>query len=386
MVVDSPVNSLIRPQLWIHWSVISLCLLAWGGLLYLGDLAEQTDFGLREIVGLRSGRLATFFSTLMLLWAGQLALLIFWYRRKSRNDFHGRYRSWLWAGVTLQLFLMFVATGAQHPFSEYMQQHYPLAIPRYDLLCWLVPIATVSLSLFRLLGLDMRPCRSSRALMWVAGIAAIVAGSSLLLDGFLPARWQDLLQVGSATLCHLALASSLLLHARFVIHVNNEAPPGSRRPSVWSRLRDGLPSLPRLRRPRRQPKSAPTEPQPAEAAATSPPPAEKPEKTRSTARLKPDSPPAPKQAPAENTAKPASPAPRPTPPVAAIEELEDVQESRAAVRRDPPQRPAPKSAAAPLPGRIDPEEDDDEYAGLSKKERRRLRKQQREGQRTDRSR
>src|SRR5690606_8391178 len=105
-VVHTPVTSVIRPQLWVHWTITVLCLAAWGGMMYLGDLAERTDFGLRDILGLRSGRVTNFFSTLMLLWAGQLSLLIYWYRRKSRNDFAGRYRMWLWIGGMLQFFLV----------------------------------------------------------------------------------------------------------------------------------------------------------------------------------------------------------------------------------------------------------------------------------------
>ncbi len=399
VVVDSPVNSIIRPQLWIHCSLVGICLLAWGGLLYLGDLAEQTDFGLREIVGLRSGRLATFFSTLMLLWAGQLALLIFWYRRKSRNDFHGRYRTWLWAAGTLQLFLVAVATGAQKPFSEYMQLHYPLDVPRYDLLCWLVPTATVSLALFRLLGSDMHPCRSSRALLWIAGIAGIAAGSTLLMDGFLPERWQDLMQVGSTTFCHLALASSLLLHARFVIHVNNEAPQVIERRTWWSRLRANLPSLPKLRRRRRP--AAPKAAKPDKSSKT-PATAAKSE-NKASAPAKPVKSPAPAQSPTPTKAvadvplqaAPVTPSPapretpqRPAPAAAKAPAPTKPAEPQRVQRVDVPARPAPVSTKA-----IDRDEDDADDSlegdlgdGLSKKERRRLRKQQRDQQRSGRPR
>ena len=193
-------------------------------MLYLGDLAEQTDFGLRDILGLRSGRVTTFFSTVMLLWAGQLSLLIYWYRRKSRNDFAGRYRMWLWIGGMLQFFLAVAATEAHVPFSAYMQRIWPLDIPMYGLFCWLVPIATMALALYRLLRIELKRHRSGYVLLNLSAVAACVAALSLVVGRFLPDRWNDLFQIGSATLAHLGLATALLMHARYVVHVCNEAP------------------------------------------------------------------------------------------------------------------------------------------------------------------
>jgi len=223
-VNHSPVISIIRPQLWVHWTITLLCGAIWGGMLYVGDLSEQADFGLKDILGIRSGRLTTFFSTIMLLWAGQLALLIYWYRRKSRNDFAGRYRMWLWIGAMLQFFLVVVATRAHHPFAEYMQQVWPAKIPRYDLLSWLVPISTLALAMYRLLRIELKRHRSGKFLLNLAALAAIVAATSLVVGPLLGERVRHLAQIGSATLAHLALATALLMHARYVVHVSNEVP------------------------------------------------------------------------------------------------------------------------------------------------------------------
>jgi hypothetical protein len=205
-------------------------------MLYVGDLMEHTDVGLKSVLGLRSGEVVRFFSTIMLLWAGQLALLIYWYRRKSRYDFHGRYRLWLWIGVTLQLLLAIVATEGHVPFSEYMLRVWPMHVPRYGLLCWLVPVATLSLAIFRMLGMEMRNSPCGRALLWMAGVAGITAVIAFVIEPFLPQRASDLLQIGSSTLAHLGLATALLFHARYVIHVNNEAPPRIKKPTIPQQL------------------------------------------------------------------------------------------------------------------------------------------------------
>jgi hypothetical protein len=249
----SPVSSIIRPQLWVHWTITVLCLTAWGGMIYLGDLAERTDFGLRDILGLRSGRVTNFFSTLMLLWAGQLSLLIYWYRRKSRNDFAGRYRMWLWIGGMLQFFLVVTATGAHRPFSLYMQRMWPLDIPLYSLLCWLVPVATLALAMYRLLRIELKRHRSGKFLLRVAGLSATVAAATLIVGPLLPVRLRDLLEIGSATLAHLALATALLMHARYVVHISNEVPRrerASRRAMAALRTVAGYLPLPRIRRPK----------------------------------------------------------------------------------------------------------------------------------------
>ncbi len=245
----SPLHSVIRPQIWIHWCIVALCVGCWVGLLYVGDLAEQTDFGLKGILGIRSGRLVNFFSTIMLLWAGQLALLIYWFRRKSRNDYHGRYRMWLWVGVTLQFLLAVVATQAHIPFSRYMQQMWPMGLPRYDLLSWLLPTATICLALFQILGMELRHSPCSRVLLWIAGISGLIAAMSLFGGSLLSERLRDLVQVGSATLAQLGLATSLLMHARYVIHVSNEAPRQQQRNSLMSRTRRSMKLLPQLKLP-----------------------------------------------------------------------------------------------------------------------------------------
>ncbi len=397
----SPLHSVIRPQIWIHWCVVALCLGCWAGILYVGDLAEQTDFGLKSILGIRSGRLANFFSTIMLLWAGQLALLIYWYRRKSRNDFHGRYRLWLWAGVTLQFFLAVVATKAHLPFGEYMQRMWPVNVPQYALLCWLIPVATICLAMFKLLSMETRNSPCSKFLLWVAGLSGVVAAVSLAAGSLLPERVSGLLQVGSATLAHMGLATALLFHARYVIHFSNEPPVVCRKTSVLKQLRVGLMSrlrlstvrirLPRLRLPRRRTGDAADSAldKKTSAKAASSKSSAKPKRQRKPAAQPPE-PPATKQAASHKSPSSSSSANNAT----------DRQDGQSAGGRRPAPVAAPKrriDAAEPLAGPKGPVRasvtelatkiengeslDETQLRGLSKKERRRLRKLKRDASR-----
>lgn len=397
--------------------------------MYLGDLAERSDLGLRDILGLRSGRVTNFFSTLMLLWAGQLSLLIYWYRRKSRNDFAGRYRMWLWVGAMLQFFLVVTATGAHRPFSRYMQRMWPVDVPMYDLLCWLVPVATLAVALYRLLRIELKRHRSGKFLLNVAGVAGTVAASTLIVGPLLPVRLRDLLEIGAATLAHLALATALLMHARYVVHISNEVPrrqratrralaalqtavgylplPNIRRPTLWaarrvravvSRVRPGgfampgislrrpslrklalpkfsLPTLAALRRPASQ--TGRQQPKEKEAAGS--------HSTETSAKKTVDSPkPAAKSGSSAKTttASAAEDAVRTTrkPKQKPTAEQERHRVDAAEPPRGPRRAPAPtRSLDDILDAHGEGEVDDETLRSLSKKQRRKLRKKQRAG-------
>ena len=440
---NSPVNSVIRPELWVHWTITVLCFAAWGGMLYVGDATEQAGTGLRDILGIRSGRVTTFFSTIMLLWAGQLSLLIYWYRRKSRNDFQGRYRVWLWIGAMLQVFLAIAATGAHVPFSEYVQDLWPLEIPRYGILCWLVPVATLSLALYRLLRIELKRHRSGHFLLRTAGLAGAIAAASLVIGPLIPERVRDLVQIASATLAHLGLATALLMHARYVIHISNEAPrkeratrrllqtarraaeylpmPKTQRLGV-PRLAAGmvaafkgklpkprLPKLPRIKlaqagkkepvsktssKAHRQPASKAKNKRPAPKPA---PASKQAAKTRRSSRSAAETKPATENKPAVEA--------RPEAKTDSVVETKAVPVSRKNKKKNktsrpqPTSQPQPESVDAPAKSRKQPsrsldaildeygsdeELDADALRGLSKKQRRRLRKKQRELQRAGR--
>lgn len=162
--------------------------------------------------------------TLFLL-GGQLSLLIFLVRSRSTVDFRGRYRAWNWLGLLQLTAGLLLITGLSSPLIDVLavvvqQVTGPLAAARPALL--FVPLsAAAGLALSRTLP-DMRGCPASLSLLSlavVAGIVWLVAGS------WLPAT--ALSQRCSAALLLCSAAQSFagcLLHARYVIHVNNDPP------------------------------------------------------------------------------------------------------------------------------------------------------------------
>jgi hypothetical protein len=401
--IHSPADSLISPRLWKHLIVALLALSAWGAMLYFGDLADRRTDGWHTIIGLKAGKLVTFFSTVMLLAAGQLALIMLWYRSHSRKDFSGSYKLWFWVGVTWLALCAFRATGSHWSLADAVLKQQALSLWNARMLLWMAPAAVAVVALYRLLGREMRDCGLSRWLLRLSEIAALASGVALLVGPFaFEPRWQAPVEAGTATLWHVLLALSMLLHARHVIHVSNESPV-----SPIRRLSLRLPRMrfPRIRLPRRSKSAEATEastkpsrkekkpPAPAKAekasAAEAPKPAARPVAAQPVAKAPaklPELPPEPDDLPAakpvveQKPSRPSIPTPSPT-----MQRRVDPPQAQ----RGPHVATTPQNDRRPIP-RDDLEEDDagdvdsddsDGLEGLSKKERKRLRKLQKQRQR-----
>ena len=412
---SSPADTLISPRLWKHITVALLTVLAWGAMLFVGLRADQVRGGLHQIIGLQAGKFATFFSTVMLLAAGQLAFINLWYRSKSRKDFNGSYKVWFWTAVAWLTLCAFRATGAHWHIADAILAGRPVAIWNGRLITWMIPVGITVVAVYRLLLREMRDCRASLWLLRLSGVAAITSGLVQMFGAFcLPETLRLPVDVGAATLWHLLLALSMLLHARHVIHHSNE-PPQS--PIRHRSLRSLLSAVrwPRLRWPSRNRTATPTENEGEATSGATKKATERPR--RSTAKkVRSDAPASRTTAEAadaddapstdnqperdrmnaaaatEEVEAPAKPAvaARPTPPApsqvrssATATPAATSRSAGTAHRVDPPQsQAAPRSQSRPAPvaqsraaEEADDEEDDDlDESQLSRQERKRLKK------------
>lgn len=218
-------ESLIPSRLWkvIVYGVAGL--LALGGLIWV-NLQESTLGGLERLLSPTQGNAFRFFSTASLMLVSQLSFTIWWYRSRSRKDFGGRYRIWAWAGSFWAITCVVAGLGLHEPLAKLTYEQWPIHSWRPELLYWFVPFSIGVLALHQLISLDMRHSRASRFL-WNATLACGVgaAGLKLGLDLSLPGAVRNLAVSGSACLWHFLLSFTLLFHARFVVHVTNEAAP-----------------------------------------------------------------------------------------------------------------------------------------------------------------
>ncbi len=246
-----PVRQLVSPKIWKHWAVgflgvvVVACLI--GGAYQSALLADSMSPGLLHLFALPSLRAATFFSSTLLLLAGLLSLLIWWARSRSRHDFSGSYRIWAWAAGVWTLLAAAVAVDAPQAVEQTVGWYFKSDVGYLANLCWLVPGAAIGASLVAVLNRELRGCRSSLAMMWLAMLTYLTAAALRL--GLPLAETQignDLACAGATMTGHLALFLCILHHARHVVHVSLD-PPSSRRVAArsnrFARLKRGLESL-----------------------------------------------------------------------------------------------------------------------------------------------
>jgi hypothetical protein len=232
--VVTRLNSLIRPQPWFNWLVVVAGLGMWAGMMCLGWTVDHSESGLKQVLGLRSGRLAGLFGAACLLGATQLSLVALWYRTHSRKDFQGRYRIWIWSSLVWGTLFSAAISGWHLWGSEWMAKKLPGHLRPAAMSAWLLGATILVATAIRLLAQEMARAKSAS---WLLRGAQIVAATALVLHfepGLAPAGIALELPSALASLWPLLLASALLHHARYVIHVSNEVLPTAGRSSRLS--------------------------------------------------------------------------------------------------------------------------------------------------------
>jgi hypothetical protein len=238
-----PLRKIISSRLWKH-SVVGLCgLLLAGGLMVAGWAAHvhpaRLGPGFVWLFDLPGARIVRWYLSTAIFLSSQLALLIWWLRSQSLQDFKGRYRGWVGCAIMGLIAAFAVQTNALLAWNETAKWLWHLDDNRLRL-SWLAPFVLCGLAAWRFLYREMRDCWTSVALLWLTvffGAAAIVP----MLGGPLPisAFAIRLSQCGMAMLAVLCLFMSLLLQARQAIYVTVEPP--AERPfwvvSLWRRYR-----------------------------------------------------------------------------------------------------------------------------------------------------
>ncbi len=234
----STVSSIIPRRMWVLSLLVGCSLLAWAAVIGVGiwlDIQQIDPW--RDIFGLQSGRLLRFFNSTALLTCSQLSFLILWRRSRSRKDFAGRYRVWFWVGAVCSIFCLATVSRFHEQWAIQLVGATNLVWADARVLCWLVPATTMLLSVMHLMRRDMPEYSASRHWVRASRILAVVAGVNLLIGSlFWTVQWVGPINAALGALWPTVFASSLLIHARFVTHVTNEASRESlprRQPSRW---------------------------------------------------------------------------------------------------------------------------------------------------------
>jgi hypothetical protein len=238
-----PLRKVISARLWKH-SAIGLggSLLAAG--IVLGGWAAQVHSdrlgpGFAWLFNLSAAHLVRWYVATAIYLTSQLALLIWWLRSQSLQDFKGGYRGW--AGcAAIGLFAAFaIQTNALRAWTETAHWLWHIDGKRQSL-SWLGPVALCGLIGWRFLYREMRDCLASRALLWLAGLLGAAALVPMVGGPFpIPALSLRMTQCGLAMLAVLCLFMSFLFQARHAIYITVEPP--AERPAwfvaLWRRYR-----------------------------------------------------------------------------------------------------------------------------------------------------
>jgi len=178
------------------------------------------------------GRLAMCLAGIVLLASGQLAWLIRWARARSLRDFGGGYRVWFWASVAFAVAGVGILSEAHLAFASTVAWGTGQRLFGSDMAYQVLPALAAFLLIVPSLQGDMRGCITSRSLM-LAAVALLSCGMvgnvavSHLQGAF--AVWNLELPVSVITRTTLmtgtaTVFASLLFHARHVVYECVEPP------------------------------------------------------------------------------------------------------------------------------------------------------------------
>lgn len=238
-----PLRKIISARLWKH-SVVALSGLTLGGGVLVAGWAAQVyparlGPGFAWLFDLSAARIVRCYLSTAFFLSGQLALLIWWLRSQSLQDFKGRYRGWAGCAAVAFIAAFVVQTSAWNAWSATAQWLWHLDETRQRL-SWLAPVILCGLVAGGFLHREMRDCWASSALLWLAvlvGVAAILPMASGPLS--ISAFSLRLGQCGLGMLAAHCVFMSLLLQSRHAIYVTVE-PPADRPVlaiSLWRRYR-----------------------------------------------------------------------------------------------------------------------------------------------------
>lgn len=186
---------------------------------WLPHLTHMTSDGQLAAIDLEGeGSLASWFSSTTLALAAAVAAVIFSLRRHRQDDYHGRYRVWLWAAA-LWLTMSIDESASLHEGFKELASHFSGQRGYGDGSIWWIAgygliFATVGTRLF----LEMRCCRLSSGAL-VLGVLCYV-GAVATKIGIVPelhGAYAVMTKEGCEMLGNVLLLFSMAAHARYTI-------------------------------------------------------------------------------------------------------------------------------------------------------------------------
>ncbi|MEN6457412.1 MAG: hypothetical protein ABFC63_00625 [Thermoguttaceae bacterium] len=179
-------------------------------------LAEGVRLAALDVAA--KGSLACWFSSLLLLAAALMAMLVHAVRRHRTDDYQGRYRVWLWAAGGWLLLATDQAASLREAFQTTMITATGTPLWGDGSLWWLAAYALIFGAIGSRLLLDMWPARASVVALLLGAVAHALAMASRLGWPVLgDAVSTVMLQTASEMSGNLFLLCAMAAHARYVL-------------------------------------------------------------------------------------------------------------------------------------------------------------------------
>jgi hypothetical protein len=223
-------------RLWTYASLIALAVCGAAAALamptaFRPEIAPLTQ----HLLGGERPVLAVLIQSTFLFLSAQLAVLIGWYRAQCKLDFRGHYRVWPWAAAMLAVAVVCSATDV-HEILGLIVERSGLLPWRPRVVSWLLPASVAALPLIVLLDRDVRRGRSSLFTLRVAWVLAVVSAWLELFAADLHfLEWTSRVRMILPLFVTATLFVGLWLHARVVAYVCPD-PPDAGETSASSQL------------------------------------------------------------------------------------------------------------------------------------------------------
>lgn len=186
-------------------------------------IAKTTDGSVAAFDLEKEGSIGAWYSSMLLFMAGLVSLIVYSIRRHHTNDRHHYFRIWLWAAICWFILSIDESASLHEGFKELMPLLTGTRLMGDGSLWWIIPyfflLVPVGLRLF----IDMRKCRKSAAMFFLAGLAMAIAIVShlnfILSDHILIAQ---MIEEGAEMLGFFFVLSAVTLHARYLILQDEE--------------------------------------------------------------------------------------------------------------------------------------------------------------------
>lgn len=189
-----------------------------GLYFWMPQVAAQTSDGRIEAFDLDGeGSIAVWFSSMTLAAASFVAMLVYSVRRHKSDDYHGRYRVWLWGAICWMVMSIDECGSLHEGFKELMTQLTGSRIAGDGSLWWagayLLVLGTVGTRLL----LEMLDCRSSTA-AFLSTAASYAVAVVAQLGWVMPESGARgvMLEEGAEMIGNLFLLLSMAIHLRYV--------------------------------------------------------------------------------------------------------------------------------------------------------------------------